>query len=237
MISSELINANIISMFEQWRIEIKERNPYLLSDKFSNIFCTGVMDEWPQASMRVLIVGEEATWRSRSNYEYTEETELQECQSWIINDLKSQLSGSVKKRRSPFWRRIHAIHDAFPNAGICWTNIDCINTERRGKLSEKDRKALHDCRTKPVAQLVELIQPTHIVFCGWHNTSLQHEFEDLCPVVYPEAFGNTEYMKANKYIVDTKYHGQTVVFTYHPSWLRANSDAYIGRILQLLREK
>ena len=64
MISSELINANIISMFEQWRIEIKERNPYLLSDKFSNIFCTGVMDEWPQASMRVLVVGEEATWHT-----------------------------------------------------------------------------------------------------------------------------------------------------------------------------
>ena len=124
MDAAETINADIIKLYEQWRDKIKHNMPHLLSDGFSNIFCTGVTEDWIESAMRIFIVGEEATWKSRSQYDYTEDTELYECQKWIINDLKTQLDGSAEKHSSPFWRRIHKIKEAYPYASFCHMNIE-----------------------------------------------------------------------------------------------------------------
>lgn len=232
MNSQKTINQKIITLYRQWKDEIQVKTPYLMSEKFSNIFCTGVLEDWCTSDVRILILGEEATWQSRNNYSYTDETELQECQQWILNDLKTKLQRNEKN--TPFWRRVFAIREAFPNASFCWTNIDCINTDKGEKLYEKDRKALHSCDTRLVRELVDCINPTHIVFFGWHDTSLIHEFPELCSVVYPEKFGDTKFLKENGYIVKTEYNRKKVVFTYHPSWPKANSDAYIERLIEML---
>lgn len=234
--TADKINQNICAIYEKWYDEVQYRHPYLFTEKFSNVFCPGVTDEWTTVSMRILIVGEEATWKSRSLYPEYADNELQKCQRWIIDDLSAQVSGDTKHHPSPFWRRIHALHSAFPNAAFCWGNIDCINDAvTKRALKEKDRTALHDCDTQLIRELIELIQPTHIVFFGWHNTSLRHEFPDLCDVVYPGVFGDTQYMKENGYIVKTIWQDKAVVFTYHPQWLKTNSSAYIERLIKVLQ--
>jgi len=132
---------------------------------------------------------------------------------------------------------MRAINSAFPDSAICWTNIDVINTAKRRALSEKDdRRQLHSCDTKILREVVELIKPTHIVFLGWHNTSLRHEFPELSEKVYPQKDGNTEFLKQNGYIFKTEYNGMQVVFSYHPRSSQAVSNAYKDRLIALLKE-
>lgn len=229
------INAGIIDIYEKWRNEIKTFSPQLLTEEFSNIFCTGVSENWISSDMRIIIVGEEATWKSRKNYNYNDKNELQECQQWILNELCQQLYyTTVQKHSSPFWRRIRAIQKAFPEASICWTNIDVINSKNCRALRETDRKLLHSSKTQILREVVELIKPTHILFFGWHNTSLKHEFPELSEKVYPENYGDTGFMKENGYIYKTIYKNITVVFTYHPSWIAANSNNYIKKLINIL---
>ena len=231
-----MINEKIRALYERWRGEVQCKYPYLFEQNFSNIFCPGITDDWAKSNIRMLIIGEEATWGSRSLYPKYEDNELLECQRWIIDDLSTKLSSDTKRCSSNFWKRIYAFQNAFPNAAFCWSNIDCINNAvTKGALKEKDRKALHDCDTQLIRELVELIQPTHMVFFGWHNTSLKHEFPDLCDVVYPDAFDDKQYLKKNGYIVDTVWKGIKVVFTYHPQWLKASSNKYIERLIDVLR--
>ena len=178
MFDVQKINAEILSVYEQWRREIKEKCPYLLSESFSNIFCTGAKEGWSDADVRILIVGEEARWKSRKYYNYSDADELKECQKWIINEIRTQLyDDAIKKHKSGFWRRIRKLHSAFPEAQFCWTNIDVINTKWGNALKERDRKSLHRCDTQVLREVVRLLEPTHIVFFGWHNTSLLHEFD------------------------------------------------------------
>lgn len=236
MDSEERINDGVLALFAQWKQEVGVKNPQLFSGAFSNIFCPGVTNDWVQSTMRMMVIGEEATWSSRDRYNYHKDAELRTCQRWIIDEMNGQLTGTQKPHKSPFWRRIRAMKKAFPDAAFFWANMDCINTSAGKALSSPDRKALHDCNTQLARQLVDIINPTHIIFFGWHDISLQHEFPDLCGVVYPHKFGDTGYMKENRYLLRTKYQGKTVVFTYHPSWLRANSDDYIQRINKLLLE-
>ena len=235
MHTQEAINARILALFGRWRAELETRHPHLFSRAFSNIFCPGVTAEWSRSPMRVLLVGEEATWESRTRYPDYTDNELQKCQQWIVRDLEKQLNGDEERHPSPFWRRIHALHEAFPQAAFCWSNIDCINADTRRALRETDRKDLHDCEIQLVREMVDIIHPTHILFCGWHNTSLQHEFPELCERVYPRKIGDAHFMKTNGYILKTDYQGISAVFTYHPSGAAANSNAYIARLIETLR--
>lgn len=233
----EKTNSDIIDIYEKWRKEIAAVYPYLLGEDFSNVFCTGVLKNWRTSNMRILVVGEEATWKSRKFYNYNGADELQQCQQWILDELNKQLyDDTVKKHISPFWRRMRVIHAAFPNASIGWTNIDVINSKSCRALREEDRQALHSCKTQVLREAVALLKPTHILFFGWHNTSLQHEFPELMKKVYPRKYGDTVFMKENGYIFKTDYEEKIVVFTYHPSWLRANSNSYIERLISVMKE-
>lgn len=237
MLTAKEINAKIIAIYEKWRSEMAEKSPQFLGGDFSNIFCTGVLENWSNSDIRILFVGEEATWKSRKCYHYAYSNELPECQKWILDQINSQFyDDSVRKYRSAFWRRMRAINSAFPNSAICWTNIDVINTAKCRALSDKDRRQLHSCDTRILREVVELIKPTHIVLLGWHNTSLRHEFPELSEKVYPKEYGNTEFMKQNGYIFKTEYKGAQVVFSYHPRSSQAVSNAYKDRLIAILKD-
>ena len=236
---TQKINIDIIDIYKKWQKEIKNSYPNLLSEDYSNVFCTGILENWITSDMRILIVGEEATWKSRKDYEYNDENELQQCQQWILNDLNQQLyDNTVKNHSSPFWQRIQIIHAAFPKAAICWTNIDVINNAKTHRaLSENDRQKLHSCKTRVLREVVELTKPTHILFFGWHNTSLKHEFPELISEVYPNKYGDTGYMKENGYILKTNYNDIHIVFTYHPQSRQASSKEYTNRVIEITNER
>jgi len=103
MLTAKEINTKIIAIYEKWREEIAEKSPQLLGGGFSNIFCTGVLENWSNSDVRILIVGEEATWKSRECYHYTDANELPECQKWILDQINSQFyDDSAKKYGSAF---------------------------------------------------------------------------------------------------------------------------------------
>ena len=232
-----IINKKIVDIYKIWFNEIQQTSPHLLSEDFSNIFCTGVGDDWFNSDMRILIVGEEATWGSRSNHQYADYyVELKECQKWIIKYLNSQLN--IEKHPHAFWQRIQDIHSVFPEAQICWTNIDVINTKAGKALKQKDRKALHSCKTRLLHEVIKTTNPTHIIFFGWHNTSLEHELPELLNTAYPKGIADNSFIKSQNYIFNTKFDGKNVILSYHPNYvpIRYNKN-YINKLIKLIKQE
>ena len=231
-------NKKIIETYKRWIIEIQQATPYLLTDEFSNIFCTGIKKEWFNSDIRILIVGEEATWKSRNQYNYSDFTEeLEECQKWVTNELHKQLyDKSCKKHTHAFWGRIQDIHKTYTNAQFCWTNIDVINTKEGKALKQKDRKALHNCETRLLYEVINLINPTHIIFLGWHNISLKHEMPELLDIAYPKGISNNEFLKSENYIFKTKHNGRNIILSYHPNFVPIrNNKNYINKLIDLIK--
>ena len=240
MNNPDILNEKIIDVYKIWLSEIQQTNPHLLSDDFSNIFCTGIADNWCSSDMRILIVGEEATWKSRSEYTYSNYSlELNECQKWIIDELNSQLyDDNTKKYPHAFWKRIQDIHSAFPEAQICWTNIDVINTKSGKALKQKDRKALHSCETRLLQEVIKITNPTHIIFFGWHNTSLSHEIPELLNIAYPKGIADNSFIKSENFIFKTKLNGKNIILSYHPNYVPIrNNKNYINKLIKLIKQE
>ncbi len=234
---SKELNQEIIQVYLGWLNELRSVSPWLLTKDYSNIFCTGFPDGWNEKNRRILIVGEEATWKSRERYRYSgDDDECVKCQEWILNNLEKHLSGQLSERNnSPFWKRVRHIHENFPEASIAWTNIDIINSQTGKKLSEKDRKALHATSTRILFHVIQLSNPTDVIFFGWHNTSLSHELPDFIPKLYPSGIKDNSFLKSNGYIVSFSEKQRKYIFTYHPSWGKANTYDYLSRIINEFR--
>ncbi len=237
MNNSKTINNKIIDIYKIWLTEIQQTCPHLLSEDFSNIFCTGIGDNWFNSDMRILIVGEEATWGSRSKHQYADYyVELKECQKWIIKYLNSQLN--IEKHPHAFWQRIQDIHCAFPETQICWTNIDVINTKAGKALKQKDRKVLHSCETRLLHEVIKLTNPTHIIFFGWHNTSLSHEIPELLNIAYPKRIADNSFIKSENFIFKTKLNGKNIILSYHPNYVPIrNNKNYINKLIELIKKE
>ena len=66
-------------------MELKEKSPELFNrEEFSNIFVTGVLDDWKTATNRIMIVGEEAAWRETSEWGDDIESEVDNSQDWVF---------------------------------------------------------------------------------------------------------------------------------------------------------
>ncbi|MEE1503945.1 MAG: hypothetical protein UGF89_06850 [Acutalibacteraceae bacterium] len=240
MNTPEIINEKIIDTYKIWLSEIQSNSPQLLSGEFSNIFCTGINENWFNSDMRILIVGEEATWGSRSKHQYADYyVELKECQKWIIEELNSQLyDNNTKKHPHAFWQRIQDIHRAFPKAQISWTNIDVINTKAGKALKPKDRKVLHSCETRLLHEVIKLTNPTHIIFFGWHNTSLSHEIPELLNIAYPIGIADNSFIKSENFIFKTKLNGISIILSYHPNYVPIrNNKNYINKLIRLIKQE
>jgi hypothetical protein len=76
-------------------------------------------------------------------------------------------------------------------------------------------------------EIVELIKPTHILFLGWHNTSLKHEFPELIKDVYPYKYGDTGYMKENGYTSTAIHNYQGEFFNRNKVYYNLGFDRFI----------
>lgn len=236
-------NREIKRVYKKWSKEISE---CFFSSDFSNIFCTGVPNDWFEKQNRILIVGQETTWTSRDNFknEYpTIEIELEKCQNWIIEDLSKQLK--KEKASSPFWEPIQKIYNEIPNSTIMWTEIDVINMAKaaneKGKrntaLDNEKRKILHSTNIRLLNEIVNLVKPSIIVFLGWHDVSLKHEMPSIYYDIYPNGNEkNNTVIKNNDYIFLTKLDKVPCILSYHPRWQRAHNPQYKNRLVKTIKE-
>lgn len=226
------INKKIREIYKLYFVQIKDKHSELFNrEEFSNVFVTGVLDDWETAKNRIMIVGEEAAWRDISDWGYIER-EVENSQEWVIKLLYDQINPpkyGFKKNRRPFWKRFRRIAERFQNASFCYANIDSINSVKTKNKALKivDRKKLHSTKIRILQEVINIIKPTLVIFFGWHNVSLKHEFEDLYNKIYPYKEGDTSnFINEEKAIVDYDKDGIKYIFTYHPSYVMARTKKY-----------
>ena len=117
-------------------------------------------------------------------------------------------------------------------------NIDVINTKSGKALKQKDRKKLHNCETRLLHEVIKLINPTHIIFFGWHNTSLEHEAPNLLNIAYPNGVANNSFIKSENFIFETKLNGKNIILSYHPNYVPIrNNKNYIFKLIRLIKQE
>ena len=111
------INKQIREKYKSYFVELKEKSPELFNrEEFSNIFVTGVLDNWKTATNRIMIVGEEAAWRETSEWGDDIESEVDNSQDWVIQFLHDQIthkSMDLKKIAVPFGKDLEKLHVDF----------------------------------------------------------------------------------------------------------------------------
>ena len=220
IILNQQVNEKLVEKYKQWLNELKVTAPELLGDTYSNPYYTSIPEDWFETtSPRILIVGEEGfgTWGCGKEDHTISSDEIEKIQELNFNYLKRQVfalrPGDVNN--SAFWRRLRK----FAEYGVCcWTNIDKIHVLGNSKcaLSEGERKRLHSVSTRILLEEISLLNPSHVVFFGWHGTSLQHELPELYTSLYPG--GTTDNSVWNRSVVSFRFDGRTYIFSYHPNW-------------------
>lgn len=183
--------------------------------KYSFPYFMGIPEDWYSRAIRIMIVGEEGAG------EKTERLDLERAQEWNLNFMNSQIGKSqeYQKQSGQFWGRFRRIADQYPDAAICWNNIDKIHERRKGngRLRNEDRILLHHTEIKILQEIIRILNPTHIVFFGWYGISLQAELPEVFRWLYPGGLNDNSRWKGGKpltYGSANKYY----VFSYHPGW-------------------
>jgi len=213
-------NAYLISAYTQWLKELNEFAPSLMSNSFSNPYFSSIPADWFNTDRpRILVVGEEGfgTWGCGNGDQSIAPHEIEKIQSLNYNYLQKQLfdlpHGEINN--SAFWKRFRKISQY----GICaWTNIDKIHVlhEKTCVLTESDRTLLHSLNTKLLAAEIQILEPTHVIFFGWHGTSLKHELPALYNILYPKGAKDSSVWCKN--VVSVCQDSKTFIFCYHPNW-------------------
>jgi hypothetical protein len=132
------------------------------------------------------------------------------------------------RSRSPFERTVRRLHENLPEAAFALSECDKIAYVREkgnGSLGPKYRECLHSVSIKVLAREIEFMQPTHVVFLGWHGLSVRLGL----PAVYTTAVVSALHAGAPLYSLE-KYPGfdpeiyplvsvaddRCYIFAYHP---------------------
>ena len=206
-------------LYKKWAAELEGVSFQCSRDSYSHPYYLHIPDNWCDAEIRILVVGEEGYGQNIWN------TSLEEAQAFNRDYLRSQLGLPVLTQygfsSSAFWNRIRRIYGALNNekCAMTWTNLDKIHHSGRGccKLSEKDRVALHATPTRILQEEIKILWPTHIIFFGWYGTSLQAELPEIHKRLYPKGAGDCSLWR-NGRICSFQNDDIWYLFTYHPNW-------------------
>ena len=225
-------NHQLIELYTNWLSELKSIAPELLGNDYSNPYYTSIPENWFDTEQpRIMVVGEEGfgIWgmgKGADSPIMADEIEI--IQKANYDYLRTQLE--IEKgelNNSSFWRRFRRIS----KYGICcWTNIDKIHRLRDSNcsLSSKKRKLLHATGIKVLAEEINILNPTHIVFFGWYGLSLQHELPDVFKELYPKGLGDSSVWKNT--VVPIEHGGRKYIFAYHPGY---KTKAYEDKVLEV----
>ena len=237
------INKEIREIYKAYFVELKEKSPELFNrEEFSNIFVTGVLDNWTTATNRIMIVGEEAAWRETSEWGDDIESEVDNSQDWVIQFLHDQINPQkygFKKNRRSFWERFRKIACELQDASFCYSNIDSINSRisKTGKLEPEDRGKLHALKDKLLGKVIEKLQPTVVLFCGWSERKEVFE-KELSENVYNAFYKDCDKNKHSKHkIYVFKENEICYILSYHPSYSTNRIKGYEEAILETIKKQ
>lgn len=253
----DILNQRIIEIYENHQNELRKAG-LNTQDKYSNIFCPSVPNEWDMTSKKILIVGQEGHWTKR--YKIFEN--IAACQDWALKFTEYQLSEDTQpkeyiyndykevftKNCKSFWKRFRFIFGNANDSAFIYANIDSIcslDPQNKYKITENERAVLHGQTIKPVFDdLIKVTGANIVVLFGWHTTSLKHEFKCLYDELYPAGTWETKKFKEHSCIYQTTINNVHYIATYHPSYPIAgvklekykNNEAYDEAILKTIND-
>lgn len=219
----------LLELYRRYGEELKATCPELCDEKYSAPYYIDIPDNWfaPSAKYRILVVGKEGY---NPKIDGTMPVEIAIREMMTFN--KGYPVGEGIGNRSPFWRRFRKIMGlGYPCA---WSNMDKIHLQypRCGKyysIGKRERRKLHSINTRVLHEEIGILCPTHVVFFGWYDVSLAHEFPEVLRLLYTRDVAE---WKMN--VCPISYAGVNYLFTYHPGWGCRQAD-YEDRVMEVLR--
>ena len=246
ILNEKEMNAEIRSIYSRFQQTLQENAPeFFIEKEYSNMFCIGVPDGWKKSAMRVMIVGQEGAW---GNLEETWE-DIKKLQDWSKEFQYDQLYeikyGNKKNYRS-FWKRFRFFSEELQkmkDVSFCYANIDAFCYQRHA-LKPDQREKLHGAAIIQVLrEIVKMTEPTHVIFFGWHNVTLKHEFPEMYETLCPKGkYIPKDFIDKGAIVSSTSVmNGINFIVTYHPSFVisrtgkYADENAYRDAILECLK--
>lgn len=219
----EQANRQLVEVCHRWLEELKASAPELLDPGYSNPYFSSIPENWFETAPRIMVVGEEGfgtygCGKQGKPEELLDCADVEKIQQLNYNYLRKQLKidpTTDKLNISAFWRRFRKVAE---HGVCCWTNIDKIHIlrNRNCALNETARKQLHSVETQILSEEIRILNPTHVIFFGWHGTSLRHELPELYAMLYPG--GPKDNCVWDKTVVPIQFGDRTYIFCYHPNW-------------------
>ena len=229
------INKQIRETYKSYFVKLKEKSPELFNrEEFSNIFVTGVLDNWETAPNKIMIVGQEAAWRKVSDWGDID-TEIDKSQEYVLDHLKKQIE--EEQNKYPFWKRFREIVKSLP--AYCHANLDSINSRisKTGKLEPEDREKLHALKDKLLGKVIEILNPTVVLFCGWSERKEVFK-KELSENVYNAFYKDCDKNKHIKHkIYEFKENGICYILSYHPSYSANRIKGYEKAIIEIIEKQ
>jgi len=211
-----LIDAEkrLLDLYKRWYSEIKNNQPDLLKgNDYSCPYYVGIPEGWFKSDARILIVAENGFgYYGNGKDEGIIPSDFKTLQEINLGELPKAV-GNPDEGEHPFWTRTRNICKyGFP---VAWTAIDkiCIRRDRKSKLSDAEREKLHSVGTRVLAEEISILDPTIVLFFGWHEASLQHELPELYEEMYPNGRGDDSKWKNSIVTIEKD---RTYIFTYNP---------------------
>jgi len=258
-------NEKILKVYEEYLKSLKTNAPELLDkNNFSAIFCTGVPTaelgfpiDWDKATNRILIIGQEAWWGKSEGEVFSSFKNVQE---WVLKFERCQLYETnwpysmyinnnqykqYDKNTRCFWAKFRKVASCCDrtDTAFCYANIDaicdCHTGADKGKMN-KYRKQLHANEIyKIMREVIEIIDPTIVIFFGWHDLSLHHEIPELIdgnPKLYPNGKWNTQNFQQMNRVYEQTIDKRKYFMTYHPRCWGKCTDQILEKIRKSLRQ-
>ena len=121
----------------------------------------------------------------------------------------------------------------------CHANLDSINSRisKTGKLEPEDREKLHALKDKLLGKVIEKLQPTVVLFCGWSERKEVFK-KELSENVYNAFYKDCDKNKHSKHkIYEFKENGICYILSYHPSYSANRIKGYEKAIIEIIEKQ
>ena len=231
-------NEKLVAAYLEWYEELKEKQPQLLGDDYSNPYYCSIPADWYEAKNRVLIVGEEGhgdwgcgKW-GEGELKYGPE-EIDKIQTYNWSYLSSNLYSNPKEESIKFnrlypgacWKEYNSSRFWTRARNICredivcaWTNADKIHRKKSSSpscaLTDSQRKKLHSLDHKILQSEIGILDPTHVFFFGWRRKSFETDLPDVFEEFYrKDSNGHDIY---SDHVAVFRLNSRWYIFTKHP---------------------